>query len=311
MNPSLLILIATMFSGDHLQAGDHVQKLIVDQRSRTYLVHVPRKYDPTVSTPIVLIFHGAFANGAVTVPFTGLNGKSEEAGFIAVYPNGTGVGEFYTWNAGGVEGKWAERRPDDVKFVAMLLEDLQKKVNVDPKRIYATGMSNGGMMCYRLAAELSDKIAAIAPVAGTMAIATATPQRPVPLMHFHGTKDTIVPFLGPDRRVPQFLTFKSVPETIEIWRRLDKATEKETVIELMDASDDGTRVRQHKYSPSAGGAEVNLIEIVGGGHTWPGGRLRLDLLGITTQDISANDLMWSFFERHQLPNEGEQAPSAQ
>ena len=119
-----------------------------------------------------------------------------------------------TWNAGGFQGK--EGKPDDVAFIAKVLDDLATVVNVDPKRVYVTGMSNGGMMCYRLAAELSDRIAAIAPVAGTMAIDNYHPKRPVPVMHFHGTADKLVPFGGPGSGTPKFLGFKSVEDTIKI-----------------------------------------------------------------------------------------------
>jgi polyhydroxybutyrate depolymerase len=109
-------------------------------------------------------------NASMMQRFSGMNGKADEAGFIAVYPNGTGAGPFLTFNSGGVEWELVKKQPNDVTFVSQLLDDLATVVSVDPKRIYATGMSNGGMMCYRLAAELSDRIAAIAPVAGTMAV---------------------------------------------------------------------------------------------------------------------------------------------
>lgn len=133
-------------------------------------------------------------DGSMMVWFSGLNKKSEESGFIVVYPSGTGVGPFRTWNAGGFSGKMAEGKADDVAFIGKLLDDLNGFVKVDEKRVYACGMSNGGMMCYRLAAELFDRIAAIAPVAGTIAIEDSKPKRPVPVMHFHGTKDDLVPF---------------------------------------------------------------------------------------------------------------------
>ena len=119
-------------------------------------------------------------NGAMMTQFCGMNKKADEAGFVAVYPNGTGAANmFLTWNAGGFVGKASDKKPDDVKFIASLLDDLATVVKVDPKRVYATGMSNGGMMCYRLAAELSDRIAAIAPVSGTIAIDKCNPRRPV------------------------------------------------------------------------------------------------------------------------------------
>ena len=203
-------------SADPLTPGDHTRTLQVDGRERSYLVHVPPKYDPKKPTPVVLVLHGAGTNAQIMVRFCGMNKKADEAGFVAVYPNGTGTaGLFLTFNSGGFRARWPRARPNDVTFVAKLLDDLATVVNVDPKRVYATGMSNGGMMCYRLASELSDRIAAIAPVSGTMAITDYKPKRPVPVMHFHGTADYIVPFNGP-KGTPKFLTFKSVEETIRL-----------------------------------------------------------------------------------------------
>jgi len=174
--------------------GDHQRSLMVDGIKRTYLVHVPKSYAPDKPTPVVLALHGAAMNGSMMVWFSGLSKKADEAGFIVVYPSGTGTGPFLTWNAGGFQGRMAEGRPDDVRFVSSLLDDLATVCSVDSKRVYACGMSNGGMMCYRLAAELSDRIAAIAPVAGTIAIGESKPKKPIPVMHIHGSKDTIVPF---------------------------------------------------------------------------------------------------------------------
>jgi polyhydroxybutyrate depolymerase len=231
-----------------------------------------------------------------------MNEKSDEAGFIAVYPNGTGAADiFLTWNAGGLQGKMAEGKADDVKFIGSLLDDLATVVDVDPKRVYATGMSNGGMMCYRLAAELSDRIAAIVPVAGTMAIEDASPNRPVPIMHFHGTADRIVPFGGPGEGTPQFLSFKSVEETINIWAKLNRCGKEPVVEKLEDTADDGTTVTKVTYASKEGGAEVVLVEIEGGGHTWPGVEPPIQFIGKSTKDVSANDMIWEFFQRHRLP----------
>lgn len=115
---------------------------------------------------MVLALHGAAMDGPLMVWFSGLNKKSDEAGFVVVYPSGTGVGPFRTWNAGGSAGKMAEGKADDVAFIGKLLDDLAAVVTVDGRRVYACGMSNSGMMCYRLAAELSDRIAAVAPWPG-------------------------------------------------------------------------------------------------------------------------------------------------
>jgi polyhydroxybutyrate depolymerase len=296
------LIAVPAFATDTLGPGDHTRTIEVDGRNRSYIVHVPEKYDPTTPTPVVLVFHGAGTNARMMVSFCAMSKKSDEAGFITVYPNGTGAaGIFLTWNAGGLHGKMAEGKADDVKFVGSLLDDLATVANVDPKRVYATGMSNGGMMCYRLAAELSGRIAAIAPVAGTMAIAEAKPNRPVPVMHFHGTADRIVPCGGPGKGTPPFLSFKSVEETINIWAKLNRCEEEPVVEKLEDKADDGTTVTKKTYASKKDGAEVVLVEIEGGGHTWPGVEPPLQFIGKSTKDISANDMMWEFFQRHRLP----------
>ena len=178
---------ASPTNNDPLGPGDHTCTLMMGDQKRTYLVHVPKDYDSKKPAPVVLALHGAAMDGSMMVWFSGLNEKSDESGFIVVYPSGTGVGPFRTWNAGGFTGKMAEGKADDVAFIGKLLDDLGTVVKVDEKRVYACGMSNGGMMCYRFAAELSDRIAAIAPVAGTIAVEESKPKRPVPVIHFHGS----------------------------------------------------------------------------------------------------------------------------
>ncbi len=143
-----------------LVPGDHTRTFQVGGRERSYLVHIPPKHDPQKPTPVVLAFHGAMTNAPIMALASGLDAKADEAGFIVVYPNGTGKGELLlVWNSGGFRRPDAEKLPDDVAFVGAILDELPKLVHVDPKRVHATGISNGGMMCYRLAAELSQRIA--------------------------------------------------------------------------------------------------------------------------------------------------------
>ncbi len=284
-----------------LVTGDQTRTLTVDGRERSYLLHVPAKYDRTKPTPVVLIFHGAATNAKLMTAISGLSKKSDEAGFLAVYPNGTYAGLVYTFNSGGFQGKMAEDRPDDVKFVGQLLDDLQAVANVDPRRVYATGLSNGGMMSYRLAAEMSDRIAAIAPVGGTMGTDNPHPSRPVPVLHFHGLQDKIVPYSGQNAEMPKFLKFKGVEESIACWVKLDHCPETPVESDLPDTKDDGTSVKCRRYGPGKDGSEVVLYLIEGGGHTWPGRRSPSELFGRSTLDISANDLMWEFFEKHPMP----------
>ncbi|HVW01112.1 MAG TPA: polyhydroxybutyrate depolymerase, partial [Planctomycetaceae bacterium] len=148
--------------------------------------------------------------------------------------------------------------------------------------------------------EMSDRIAAIAPVAGTMAIDDPQPKRPISVLHFHGTEDTLVPFDGQGKRSSELLKFKSVPATIDAWRRLNKCPDEPRVTEFPDKADDGTTVERKTYAPCASDTEVVLIEIKGGGHTWPGRQPPVKFLGRSTHDISACDLIWEFFEKHPM-----------
>jgi polyhydroxybutyrate depolymerase len=295
MTSGSLLMIA--LAAHPLPPGDHVRSLVVGGRTRSYSLHVPPSYDPGRPTPVVLALHPAAVNGAAMARLCGLNETADRHGFVAVYPNGTGSTPYFLyWDAGGVRGDPS----DDVGFVAGLLDDLATAVHVDPKRVYATGMSNGAMMCYRLAAELSDRIAAIAPVAGTMAIETCRPRRPVPVLHFHGTKDGLVLFGGPDERTPKNLRFLSVEASVRAWVRANGCPETPEVAAMPDLADEGTRVVRTTYGPGTDGSEVVLYAVEGGGHTWPGRGPPFRWLGKSTRDVSANDLIWDFFRRHPM-----------
>ena len=247
----------------------------------------------------MLVFHGAGMNGQMMALFCGMNGKSDQAGFIAVYPNGTGLADtLLTFNVAGLGIPDRNGRADDVGFTAKLLDDLATVANTDRKRVFATGISNGGFMCYLLAAQLSDRIAAIAPVAGTCTVAAPKPKRPVPIIHFHGTDDALVPFDG-SKIGTRLITFSSVGETISTWVRLDGCTARPQTTELPDIAHDGTKVKRTVYGLGKEGAEVVLFTIEGGGHTWPG-RAAPAWIGLSTSNISANDLIWEFFLKHPM-----------
>jgi polyhydroxybutyrate depolymerase len=187
-----------------------------------------------------------------------------------------------------------------VGFTAAVLDDLARAAAVDAKRVYATGISNGAIMCYRLASELSDRIAAIAPVSGPMGTATCRPKRPVAVMHFHGTNDEFAPFQGGkgSKSITQ-TDFLPVPYTIRAWVKADGCPETPALAEMPKKADDGTSVERRSYGPGREGTEVVLFVIRGGGHTWPG-RDTVPFLGKSTHNISANDLMWEFFQRHPM-----------
>lgn len=297
--PSTMLALG-LLAANPLAPGDYTRTVTVGTLERNYLVHVPPPAAAGRPLPVVLVFHGAMSSAQQTVRYTGLNDKADQAGFLAVYPNGTGrLERMLTWNAGNCCGSAERDAIDEPAFVRALLDQLAGETPVDARRVFATGISNGAMLCYRLAAEMSDRIAAIAPVAGPMGTETCQPRRPVSVIHFHGTADPFVPFKGGrgEKSLPT-IRFLSVEHSIRQWVAADGCPAKPTVTELPRKVDDGTSVTRQLYGPGRQGAEVVLIEIQGGGHTWPGRQLPVEFLGRSTKNISANDLMWDFFVRH-------------
>jgi polyhydroxybutyrate depolymerase len=284
-----------------LRPGDLLRTLEIDNHKRTYWVHVPAKYDPKKETPVVLALHGATMSAKIMEGFSGLSKKADEAGFIVVYPNGTGPNPLlYTWNSGGFAPVIAQSKPDDVAFLAKVLDDLEAVLNVDKKRVYATGMSNGAMMCYRLASELSDRIAAIAPVSGTIAIEKYEPKTPVPVLHIHGTVDNLVPFEGSSPTVDLILHFRSVEDSVAACVKCN-GCRPDPISSELPCLRDKYQVTRKIYEPGLRGAEVILYVVDGGGHTWPGRPFGGGILGSVTLNFNANDVIWDFFRRHALP----------
>lgn len=301
---SIFVALVVACAGDAglLAEGDHTRSLDVGGRKRTYLVHVPKGHDSKKPCALVLAFHGAGMNAVLMSAYSGLNKKADDNDFLVVYPNGTGRSGFLTWNCGGFQGSFADGRPDDVEFTTRMIDELESVVAVDPKRVYATGISNGGMMCYRLGAELAQRIAAIAPVAGALAIEKVNPSRPVPALVLHGTEDTFVPFNGPDPRTRRLFKIATIDDSVRAWALANGCPETPAATDLPDrAPDDGTTVKRFVYGPGRDGAEVILLKIIGGGHTWPGQSIASGaFLGRSTRDISANDVIWDFFIRHPM-----------
>jgi polyhydroxybutyrate depolymerase len=287
---------------DTLTPGDHLRSLEVDGRTRTYLVHIPPKYEPKKSTPLVLSFHAGLSNAEQMVRLCGLNETADEHGFIVVYPNGTGqLNNALTWNGGNCCGYAVQQKVDDVAFTRALLDDLAKVVKIDAKRVYATGMSNGAIMAYHIASELSDRIAAIAPVAGPMGTSTCRPKHPVSVIHFHGTDDDFAPFQGGrGKKSLSGTDLYSVEHSVRAWVKANGCKEEPKVTKLPDQAKDGTAVTVNTYGGGGDGAEVVLLVIEGMGHTWPGKEPVLKLLGKPTRNVSADGMMWEFFQKHPM-----------
>lgn len=269
------------------------------KRQRRYLVHVPKGHDGKRPLPVVLGFHGGGGNAESFRTVSRLNAVADKHGFLVVYPDGTGRRpRVHTFNAGRCCGYAMEEQVDDVGFVRQVLDDLQKRYPIDARRVYATGMSNGAMLCYRLACEMPDRIAAIAPVAGTMAVDGPEPTRPVPVLHFHGKKDSYAPFAGGKGPLGGN-AHRAVGETIAWWARVNRCGPDPA------ATKEGAEFTRHSYRPlDANGAPVVLVTFPEGGHTWPGGVDMTSHLGTgrVIASVDASAWMWEFFAKVQLPN---------
>lgn len=267
--------------------------------TRSYLLYRPA--GPTMSTrlPLVIALHGGGSNGAQMRRYSGLDETAQRHGFLVAYPDGSGrAGRFLTWNAGDCCAYAQAQDIDDVGFVLALIDELVAHEGADPSRVYLTGISNGAMMSYRVAATHPERIAAIAPVAGSMA-ATFTPRGPVPVMHTHGTEDPFVPFAGGvGPRARQIGPRRAVRDVLADWAGINGATLDGAPIELPDTADDGTHVIEHRYRAGRDPRNVVLYEIVGGGHTWPNRDRMQGLLGKSTRDFELNEAMWAFFAAH-------------
>ncbi|MFZ5986782.1 MAG: alpha/beta hydrolase family esterase [Bacillota bacterium] len=282
-------------------AGDYRRYIKTDGRRRFYDLHIPESYNKEKAMPVVLVYHGGGGNPVQQRGDSQMDEVSNTHNFIVVYPAGTGESEdrMLTYNAGVCCGYAKKNKIDDVGFTRALLDDLETLFHIDKKRIYATGFSNGAFMCYRLAMELSDRIAAFAPVSGVLGVepSIGTSTRPISIIHFHGKADPNVVYkggVGP--RAFEKIPRRSVEETIQFWTAHNGCPK-----ESVKGPRKGKAICTI-YGPGRGGSEVILWTLEDGGHTWPGGKSSLPerQVGKLNRDIIASELMWQFFEKHPM-----------
>ena len=261
---------------------------------RTYVVHVPASYDGSQAVPLVLVLHGSGGSAEIADRISGMSAKSDAAGFLAVYPEGTGRSA--TFNAGQCCGIAGARMIDDVSFMRDVVADVSADYLVDARRIYAAGMSNGAMMVHRLGCEMSDVLAAIAPVAGALEVDCA-PAGPVSAIVFHGKADLIVPYAGgPAETVPGGMDseYDPVSTAVDVWATTGGCTG------ATDEQVSASVVRQVRTGCMAGYG-VELYTVDGGGHAWPGGEPGWAGGDVPTTEVVATDLIWDFFAAHPKP----------
>ncbi len=302
ISTALLVLVFCILvcvrSNNSAPSNDVVHTLTFGGVQRSYILHLPVPFDAAYALPIVFDFHGGLGNSQSQMLMSGFNALADEKTFIVVYPDGTGLlgDKLLTWNGGTCCGYAVKQNIDDVGFVRAVLDDVASTYKVDLKRVYGTGLSNGGIFSYRLACDASDVFAAIGPVSGTLNLSPCEPKGPVSVIDFHGTADEHVPYNGGvgDQSLSD-VPFASVKDSVDFWVNFDKCR---TTPQTEKFSD----IQHDVYSNCASGTGVELYTIIDGKHAWPGSQGPAWPGGDQpTQSISATKLMWDFFAAHPKP----------
>ena len=288
----LIILFILLLIVPPLHA--QVENLAVGDEQRTFYLHIPRNLNTPAALLIVL--HGGGGNARQMQRFTDFDRIADREGFIVAYPEGIDK----AWNDGRqFDGA---STATDVEFIAVLIDHLITTQGVDPNRVYATGISNGGFMSFRLACELSDRIAGVAPVTATLSedlISFCQPAHPIKLLLINGTADPLVTYDGGSVTLPNDVSrghVQSTADTMRFWAEHNQCDGGPIITDLPNRNRlDRTQANSTQYTNCQ--QPVQLISIVNGGHTWPGGSqyLPIFLIGRTNRDIDASEVIWDFF----------------
>ena len=271
------------------------QSLQHDGQTRRFVLTSPAGYDGE-TVPLVVALHGRLGTGRGMERDSGFAELVDAGGFAAVYPDGYRR----SWNDGRGGGPAAEEGIDDVGFIDALLAEVEGQITVDPARIYLVGISNGGMMAQRLACERSDRFAATASIIASMpevVEASCEPSAIMSVLLMNGTEDPLVPYEGGVLNSDSEGEVLSTAATVEFWR-LRAGCDTGPEEELIDVVADDTSIRHERYTACQGGAALDLYEVIGGGHTWPGGPQYLseDTVGRVSRELVAADTIWAWFE---------------
>ncbi|MEM7252695.1 MAG: PHB depolymerase family esterase [Pseudomonadota bacterium] len=309
-----------------IHAATRTIDVMSDSSPRSVRLFVPDKAAPKSGWPALLILHGGGGNISSIVRTTAFDELAEREGFVAVYPAGTGPipNRLLTWNAGDCCGPAARHDVDDVSFIRTVIDTVVTEYRVDAKRVYVTGYSNGAMMAYRLGCALGDRIAAIAPVGGTIVYAPCTGNRRVPLLQIHGTADQCVRFggglcggclqrilraAGREPGSDGIYACRGVVPSVNQWAAANGCRMTKKLVRRRGAA----RCEQYQGCDS----DVELCSVTGGGHLWPGrtAPFRIcernpngpvcqtwgEVMGPMTTDLRATDVVWEFVRKYKLP----------
>jgi len=305
--------------------------LTFDGRQRDYWIHVPPAAATGEPLPMVINMAGATQNGQIEEGLSLMDPNADQNGYLAVYPDGTRISKVltpdpvaqqaqYGWNAGECCGLPVTRKINDVGFLEKVIADVAARTPVNLRRVYMTGISNGGMMAYAMAAEASTHVAAIASVSGQVEIPVIHPTRAVPTMEFHSINDPIAKFNGVPNKNP--LLVLSVMQGIRQWVKADGCSSTPhvgtTIVGAPGSISAGQTATQITYGHCHDGVKVVLWRFTGSGHVWPGSTLNtgpksgwiLTGSGRGIVLINANETMWKFFSHYELPARDVKADAA-
>ena len=279
------ISFTTLPPSSTINYGINEFEVIFDEIPREYTVYIPENYNHSIPTPILFAFHGFGGSNNFIMNSAGFNEIADEENFIVVYPQGSLILNLFAhWNVGGFT---QISNTDDVAFVDYLISSLSQIYNINLDRVYATGMSNGGFMSFLLACQLSNKIAAIASVTGSMTTQTLNecdPQREVPILQIHGTNDPIVPYNG----IQEWNT--PIDNVLDYWVLNNQCSPNPEVNDLEDINNDnGFTVQEIIYNNGLNGSMVKHFKVNGGTHVW-----------FQDEDINSSSLIWEFFSNYDM-----------
>ncbi len=321
-----------------LRAQDAQERVNVGDLTRTYVVHLPKGYDPQQHYPVVILFHSVNQDADTMAHLTRFNDLADQDSIIAVYPNALGghwrfgVGEPHPYRYGPYRRPWwgpgyppppppqrrrepeGERKapPNDVEFLNLMLDKLATKFSIDTRRIYAAGLGDGGFMALRAGCSVADRIAAVAAVGAAMPrTMVCVPSRAVPAALISGTDDPIVPYDGGEYKGAPFRVL-SAEHSADAWAKLNRCSDKPKESKVPALQKGGKDTRLYTYEGCQNDAQVALYAVKGGGHTWPSGEQYMveKQVGKTSNSINANETLWSFFVTRKIVGEsGIERPS--
>ena len=281
-------IFLSLIIGVGLHAQTTVETLEHDGMTRSYRIHLPPDFNPQESLPLVFNLHGFTSNAFQQEAYSEMNAVADSARFIVCYPDGIDQ----AWNVGWILGSTA----DDIGFINAMIDAFATNYNINTKRVYSCGMSNGGFMSYHLACNLPDKIAAVASVTGSMvpgSLVNCTPSPARPIMEIHGTADPTVPYVGtPNIALP-------IESVVSHWVAANDCLLVSDTTDYPDIdTGDNCTASRIDYRDCETNKMVSFIKVFNGGHTWPGSSITF--IGTTNQDFNASSTIWNFFNRFSL-----------